>query len=387
MTSTGSRLDHLECPECRTTVPADRLATTCPTCGHALFAVYRTSDWSVVDWRASLRERPATLWRYRELLPVRESSSIVSLGEGFSPVLSLGAIPEAPTIDLWVKDDGELPTGSFKARGMTAAVSRARELGVRAFFVPSAGNAAVALAAYAARAARSARVYLPESTPAPMVGACRRYGATIVQVPGTIREAGVAARAAEASQGAFDLSTLREPYRAEGKKTMGLEIWEQFGDDRMPDAIVYPTGGGTGLIGMFRAFAQLRELGGLERPPRLYAVQPDGCAPVVKAWNDGAARAEPFPDPHTIAPGLLVPAPFSSERILEALRGTGGGALSVPDAEISRAVDLLASRHGISASPEGAATYAAVRPLVERGWVRDGERVLLYNTGSGIPFL
>ena len=387
MTSTGSRLDHLECPQCRTTVAADRLATTCPTCAQALFAVYRTSDWSAADWRTSLAERPATLWRYRELLPVRESASIVSLGEGFSPVLSLGAISEAPPIDLWLKDDGGLPTGSFKARGMAAAVSRARELGVRAFFVPSAGNAAVALAAYAARAAVRARVYLPESTPAPMVGACRRYGATVVQVPGTIREAGVAARAAEASQGAFDLSTLREPYRAEGKKTMGLEIWEQFGDDRMPEAIVYPTGGGTGLIGMFRAFAQLRELGGMERFPRLYAVQPDGCAPVVKAWNDGAPRAEPFPDPHTIAPGLLVPAPFSSERILEALRGTGGGALSVPDSEISRAVERLASRHGISASPEGAATYAAVRPLWERGWIRDGERVLLYNTGSGIPFL
>jgi threonine synthase len=386
MTGTGSLLSHLECRSCCTRVEADRAAGVCPTCGLALFAVYRLDDLDWGSWSASLRDRPRTLWRYRELLPVRGSEAIASLGEGGSPVLPLTAAPEAPDVRLLLKDDGGLPTGSFKARGMTVAVSRARELGLRSLFVPSAGNAGVALAAYAARAGINATVYLPERTPRPMKEAARLYGATVVELPGTLREVGASARSREGAGGSFDMSTLREPYRLEGKKTMGWEIFEQLAAEGMPDAIVYPTGGGTGLVGMHKAFQELRSLGRLERMPRLYAVQPEHCAPVVRALHEDAARVTPWDDPSTIAPGLLVPAPFSSERILEAVRESKGGGVTVTDAEIVGAVRDLARRDGVSASPEGAATYASLRALVRDGRVRSGERVLLYNTGSGLPF-
>lgn len=387
MTDTESRLAHLECPACKVEVPADRPATRCPTCSGPLFATYSLDGWTARDWRERLRERPGTLWRYRELLPVRDDRWITTLGEGFTPVLDLGPVAEASGAEVWLKDDGAMPTGSFKARGMAVAVSRARELGVARFYVPSAGNAGVALAAYAARAALPARIYLPVTTPLPMQEACRRYGAEVVREGPTIREAGEAARHAEAAGDSFDMSTLREPYRAEGKKTMGLEIWEQMGPDRMPDAIVYPTGGGTGIIGMHRAFVQLRTLGLLDRLPRLYSVQPEGCAPIVRALREEQPKAVPWENAHTAAPGLLVPAPFGSERILEAIRESHGGGVTVSDAALLGAVELLARRHGISASPEGAAPYAALPALLGKGAIRAGERVLLYNTGSGIPFL
>ena len=387
MSSTGSLVAHLECRACCTEVPADRLATVCPTCAGPLFAAYRLDHWNGGGWREAISGRPATLWRYRELLPVQSAESITTLGEGLTPILALGAVPEAAEIEVWLKDDGTMPTGSFKARGMSVAVSRARELGVPRMYVPSAGNAGVALAAYAARAGLPARVYLPEGTPAAMERACRAYGAEVVQGGSTIREAGVSARRTEAGSGAFDLSTLREPYRAEGKKTMGFEIWEQMALDGMPDAIVYPTGGGTGIVGMYRAFVQLQALGLLERLPRLYSVQPENCAPIVRAVRDGASHATPWEGAQTVAPGLLVPAPFGSERILEAIRESRGGGATVKDRAILAAVGHLARRHGISASPEGAAPYAALEILLHSGAVRPGERVLLYNTGSGIPFL
>jgi threonine synthase len=384
--TTGSRLTRLTCRACCTDVPASRPVGVCPTCGHTLFAQY---DLAGLDGRGWLREvagRALSLWRYRELLPVHEAGSIVSLGEGFSPIVPLGPVPEAPGVELLVKDDGGLPTGSFKARGMAVAVSRAKELGLRELFVPSAGNAGIALAAYAARAGLIARIYLPEGTPARMVRAGRGYGAEVTQLPGTIREAGEHARRQEAGRGSFDMSTLREPYRVEGKKTMGLELFEQLHLERMPEAIVYPTGGGTGLVGMAKAFGELKELGLVDRPPRLYAVQAEGCAPVVRALRDGAPRASPWEHPQTSAPGLLVPAPFASERTLEAVRTTGGAGVEVAETEIAAAVQLLSSRYGLSASPEGAATFAAVPRLIRENRLRPGERILLYNTGSGIPF-
>ena len=385
MTATGSTLRSLDCRACCTSVDPDRVHGTCPTCGHTLFATYDLARLDGRAWLRAVAERPPTLWRYRELLPVRRTESIASLGEGMSPVIELGAVPEAPDLSVAVKDDGGLPTGSFKARGMAVAVSRARELGLRAVYVPSAGNAGVALAAYAARAGLRARVYLPERAPASAGAQCVIYGADLVRVPGTIREAGLAARAAEAGHGAFDLSTLREPYRAEGKKTMGLEIFEALhGEGRFPDAIVYPTGGGTGLVGMKKAFDELGALGLLDRSPRLYAVQPAGCAPVVRALKDGAPRVEPWADPHSVAPGLLVPAPFASERILEAVRATGGSGVTVSDRALVEAMRQLAGRHGISAAPEGAAPYAALGALRADGSLRPGERVLLYNTGTGL---
>ncbi len=318
---------------------------------------------------------------------MRAFEHVRSLGEGFTPILRLPSEGPASELELFLKDEGGMPTGSFKARGMAVAVSRARELGLTRLFVPSAGNAGVALAAYGARAGVRVRVYLPEATPEPMKAACRAYGAELVTVPGTIRDAGERARAAERSTGAFDLSTLREPYRADGKKTMGLEVWEQFRAERLPDAIVYPTGGGTGLVGMFRAFLELRALGLLEAFPRLYAVQTEGCAPVVRALETGAEQVTPWESPTSSAPGLLVPAPFASERILEAVRATRGGGVTVSDDAVRAAVGGLARTFGISASPEGAAPWAAVPALLRSGAVRSGERVLLFNTGSGIPFL
>ncbi|MHB8352177.1 MAG: threonine synthase [Thermoplasmata archaeon] len=383
MTETGSLLKELECRGCGASFPASQLASTCPECGKALFATYDLDRLEARGWLRTLSERPATLWRYRELLPVLTKGAVTTLGEGFTPILPLGQLDG---VELSVKDDGSMPTGSFKARGMSVAVSRAKELGARALYVPSAGNAGVALAAYAARASLSARVYLPERTPAPMKGSVRLYGAQVVEVPGTIREAGERARSEEKGHGSFDMSTLREPYRAEGKKTMGLEIFEHCARTGLPDAIVYPTGGGTGLVGMANAFSALRTLGILERSPRLYAVQPVGCAPVVHALEEGATQVTPATDPSTIAPGLLVPSPFSSEYILDAVRASRGGGVTVSDQENVEAMRALAVRFGISASPEGAASYAALPKLRERQQIVSGEKVMLYNTGTGIPF-
>jgi threonine synthase len=386
MAETGSLLIKLECRACCSEFDPSRAIGTCATCGQTLFARY---DLEKVDWtalRTAWAERDRTLWRFRELLPVQRTEMITSLGEGGTPEVELGELPEAPGVEVALKDDGGLPTGSFKARGMAVAVSRARELGLTDLFVPSAGNAGVALAAYAARAGLRARVYLPERTPAPMKVAVRQYGAEVIEVAGTIREAGEHARAAEASKGSFDLSTLREPYRVEGKKTMGLEIFESMDRQGLPDAILYPTGGGTGLVGMAKAFRELADLGWTERAPRLYAVQPEGCAPVVRALHAGEPRITPWADPFTIAPGLLVPAPFSSARVLEAVRSTNGDGVTVTDAEIVEAMATIARRHGVSVAPEGAAPYAALPRLVKDGRIRAGERVLLYNTGSGLPF-
>ena len=386
MTETGSLLQCLECRSCGLVVDRDRTVGTCPACGDALFAVYALERLDGRRWLESLRDRESSLWRYRELLPVQQSENVITFGEGHTPIAALGELAEAPGISVFLKDDGGLPTGSFKARGMAVAVSRAKELGLRELFVPSAGNAGIALAAYGARAGFRTRIYLPESTPAPAQRACALYGAEVIRVPGTIRDAGLAARSREEGRGSFDMSTLREPYRAEGKKTMGLELFAQLDPESFPDAILYPTGGGTGLVGMQKAFSELTDLGLLSQTPRLYAVQPAGCAPVVRALESGAERIAPWEEPRTIAPGLLVPAPFASERVLEAVRATRGGGVSVTDREIVSAMKALAARHGISTSPEGAAPYAALPRLIRQGALRPGERVLLYGTGTGIPF-
>ncbi len=386
MSSTGSLLSALECRACCTQVEPNHLVGTCPTCGHALLAVYDLTRVDGPRWWSSLAGRPRTLWRYRELLPVQSSDAIVTLGEGCTPTLPLPEVPGAPGVRVQLKDDGVIPTGSFKARGMAVAVSRARELGAAALFAPSAGNAAIALSAYGARARVPVRVYLPDRNTAAVQEVCRRYGAEVVAVAGTIRDAGEAGRAAEKGRGSFEMSTLREPYRVEGKKTMGLEIAERASEEGLPDAILYPTGGGTGLVGMYKAFQELQTLGLCERIPRLYAIQPDGCSPVVRALRDGSARVTPWEAPHTLAPGLLVPAPFASERILEAVRGSHGGGTTVTDGELVEAMVELARRYGVSASPEAAAPYAALPHLVDQRAIRAGETVFLYNTGTGLGF-
>src|SRR5579871_179504 len=346
---------------------------TCPACGGALLAAYDLAHLDGARWWRELGPRPRSLWRYRELLPVRDERAIATFGGGLTPIVPLRPPPGAEGLVLSAKDDGVLPTGSFKARGMAVAISRAAELGLRSFFVPSAGLAV--------------RVYVPRNTPAPQRLGARTFGAEVIEVGETLRETGQEARRREATAGAFDLSTLREPYRVEGKKTMGFEMFEQLGPTELPDAIVYPTGGGTGLIGLSKAFRELRAIGLVSGTPRLIAVQPEGCAPIVRALREGAPRAVPWEDPRTIAPGLLVPSPFASERVLEAVRESHGGGETVSDAEIREARGALGRAEGLAVSPEAAAPYAAVPALVRRGVLREGERVLLYLTGSGLPFL
>lgn len=382
----ASYLLRLECSHCRQPHDPGLRQTVCRGCGSALRAVYDMDrlrrDHPTPPWVG----RPPGLWRYQELLPLGRPSEAVRLGETESPILTLEPPEAGPSLKVLMKDDGVLPTGSFKARGMALAVSRARALGLRSLFVPSAGNAGVALSAYGARAGLRVHVYLPEATPASVGRRCEEFGAEVTSVPGTIADAGRAARAREPPE-SFDVSTLREPYRWQGKKTMGLELFDQFGPDRLPGAILYPTGGGTGLVGLWSAFEELRSLGWLTGPlPRLIAVQPEHCAPVVRALQSGAEEVTPWTEPETVAPGLLVPSPFSSRAILGAIRASGGEGITVPDAEILRAQADLRRRQGVSVCPEGAATWAALPRLLAQGRLRPDETVLLYNTGSGLLY-
>ncbi len=325
-----------------------------------------------------LRGRPPTLWRYRELLPLHESCA-VCLGEGFTPLLEVER-------HVWVKDEAQNPTGSFKARGMTLAVSMAKYLGARALSAPSAGNAAGALAAYGARAGLPVTVAMPDDTPEPFFKECALYGAEIHRVNGTIADAGRFLR--ERGLGhSFDVSTLREPYRIEGKKTMAYELVEQLEGD-VPDVVIYPTGGGTGLVGMWKAFAEMELLGWIAagRRPRFVCVQAAGCAPVVKGFHDHAERTEAWPDARTRAYGLRVPSPLGGFICLRVLRESGGTAIAVTDEDAERATRDLAARTGIDVCPEGGAAWAALATLREQGFVRPGNKVVVFNTGTGLKY-
>ncbi|MCI0434235.1 MAG: threonine synthase, partial [Gemmatimonadetes bacterium] len=337
---------------------------------------------------ASLAGRAATLWRYEEVLPVRSPSFRLTLGEGYTPLLDTPRLAAALGVRrVWVKDEGQNPTGSFKARGLVMAVARAWELGARALAIPSAGNAGSALAAYAAAAGLEAHVVMPKDTPAPIVEETRALGADLELIDGLITDAG--ARVAEGAKlnGWFDVSTLKEPYRVEGKKTMGYELFEQLGG-RLPDVIVYPTGGGTGLVGMWKAFDEMERMGwmGSERP-RMVSVQADGCAPIVRAWQRGDHEAEPWIDAHTYASGLRVPRAVGDYLMLDAIRASGGAAVAVSDAEMAEAVRLMGATTGIFAAPEGGATAAAVPRLLESGAIRPTDEVVLFNTGSGLKYV
>jgi threonine synthase len=334
-----------------------------------------------------MADRQPTMWRYRELLPVEEENRIVALGEGFTPLhraYRLGASVGVP--DLWVKDEGLEPTGTFKARGAACGITAAAERGVSDVALPSAGNAGGAWAAYGAAAGMAVHVAVPADTPELMVLECEAYGAEVVRVDGHIGDAGrIVAEWARTNRW-FDVSTLREPYRVEGKKTLGFEIAEQVGW-RLPDVIVYPAGGGVGMIGIWRALSQLRTMGWVRGDlPRLVVVQPDGCAPLVKAFREGAEESEPWPDPETVAVGLRVPKALGDFLVLRAIRETGGVAVSVPDRAILSAMARMAREAGIVACPEGAATLAAVEALRSGGDVGGSERVVLINTGTGLKY-
>jgi threonine synthase len=379
----SSCLTHLECTACGRRENADQLQTTCPACGKVLYARYDLDAVRRALPRDALAGREPSLWRYRELLPVRDVNRIVTLGEGMTPLLPAPRLGAALGCSaLWVKDEGVNPTGSFKARGQAVAVSRALELGARTLAVPSAGNAGGAMAAYAARAGAPAQVFMPRDVPPANAAECVLYGARLHLVAGLIGDCGRLVRQGVAARGWFDLSTLREPYRQEGKKTMGYEIAEQLGWT-LPDAVIYPTGGGTGIVGMWKAFEEMEQLGWIDgRRPKMISVQAAGCAPIVRAFEHGERHAEPWRDAHTAASGLRVPAAIGDYLMLDAIRASGGTALAVSDEAMIADMRALALEEGISAAPEGAATLAALRLLLARGVLRPDERIVLFNTGA-----
>ena len=383
-----SYLTHLECTYCRAVYDADQLIRTCPEDGKVLFARYDLESASKALPRERLASRPSTMWRYGEVMPVLDPANIVSLGEGFTPLLNSERLArDIGVAHLLVKDEGGNPTGSFKARGLSAAVSKAAELGVSRFTMPSAGNAAGALAAYTAAGGMEAHVFMPSDAPVANRVECEAYGARLTLVDGFITDAGKMSADAASKLDLFDVSTLREPYRAEGKKTMGYEIAEQMGWD-MPDVIVYPTGGGTGIVGIWKAIAEMQEMGWITcKPPRMICVQAAGCSPMVNAFLKGERFASPFPDPSTMAAGLRVPAAIGDYLVLDAVRESGGTAITVTDEEMIGGVYKLAEKAGIFAAPEGGATLAALEKLLASGTVGRDERVLLLNTGSALKYI
>lgn len=382
-----SFLTHLECAQCGEAYDADQLWNLCPDCARPLLARYDLKAARQVVDRDGLAEDGCNLWRYAKLLPVRDSRHIITLGEGWTPLVHASRLGETLGFDgLFVKDEGLNPTASFKARGLSVAVSRARELGVEAVSLPSAGNAAGAMSAYAARANMEAHVYMPRDVPAPFLAECRALGASVTLVDGVITDCGKLASRGVDEFGRFDLSTLKEPYRLEGKKTMGYELAEQM-DWSLPDVIIYPTGGGTGLIGMWKAFAEMEALGWIgSQRPRMVTVQSRGCAPMVRAFHEGRRFAEPWEQPRTIADGLRVPAAVGDFLILDALYESGGTAIAVCDETLIEAANLLGRTEGIFTCPEGAATLVAFQELRRDGWIGPDETVVLFSTGSGLKY-
>ncbi|HET6973060.1 MAG TPA: threonine synthase [Pyrinomonadaceae bacterium] len=379
---------HLECGLCGTRHEAHRLHNLCTACGKPLLVRYDLERAKMFMKKESLAARRPDMWRYREMLPVERDEDIVSLGEGWTPLLRavrLGRRVGVP--DLFIKDESQNPTQSFKARGMAAAVSMAKELGVKKLAVPSAGNAAGALAAYAARAGLKSYIFMPRDTPRANVVECQQTGAHVTLMDGLITDCGAEVGRRKEKEGWFDVSTLKEPYRIEGKKTLGYELAEQM-EWRLPDVIIYPTGGGTGLIGMWKAFDEMEQLGWIgSKRPRMVTVQAEGCAPIVDAFEEGNRFADEFPDAATVASGLRVPKAIGDFLILDALRASGGTAVAVSDEELIEAVRDIGAVEGVFCAPEGAACLPALRKLVESGEVNKHERVVLFNTGSGVKYM
>ena len=384
----ASTITHLECAYCARTYSHTEPLRLCETDGKPLFARYDLEAAAKTLTRGSLAGRAANMWRYGEVMPVSDPASVITLGEGFTPLLTarrLGA--HLGMSSLFIKDEGLNPTGSFKARGLSAAVSKAHELGIRKLTMPSAGNAAGAMSAYAASADMEAHVFMPRDAPEANMLECVAYGAELTLVDGFITDAGKLSALAAEEHGLFDVSTLREPYRVEGKKTMGYEIVEQL-DFSVPDVIVYPTGGGTGIIGIWKALDEMESMGwiGAERP-RMVCVQAEGCAPIVNAFRAGSEFAEPVKEPSTLAAGLRVPAAIGDFLVLRAVRESGGTALTVEDPEMVAAVREMARMEGVFAAPEGGATLAALKHMLADGTVERDERVVLLNTGSALKYL
>ena len=376
-------ITHLECSRCKKTYPHNQLRNLCD-CGGPLLARYDLNAAGKTLTREALRSRPATMWRYEEVLPSR---ACVTLGEGLTPVLHAKRLGDAIGLhNLFIKDEGLNPTGSFKARGMAAAVSRAKELGAKALATPTAGNAGGALAAYAAQAGIPAVIVMPADTPMANEMECRAFGADVRKLNGLISDCGKYVGENKDKNGWYEVTTLKEPYRIEGKKTMGYELWEQF-DGKLPDVIIYPTGGGVGMIGMWKAFEEMEAMGwiGSERP-RMVSVQASGCAPIVDAFEKGEESAPMWQNAATIASGLRVPKALGDFLILRAMRESKGNAVAAGDDDILKTSKDLAAKEGIFAAPEGGATVVAARKLAEKKWIKPDETVVLFNTGCGYKY-
>ena len=390
-------LKHLECSACGRCHEWSRLQNLCVSCQKPLLAIVDLAAASRTLTRESLATREKSLWRYREVLPLPGELEPVSLGEGGTPLLRASGSCRTGDIDLWIKEESLNPTQSFKARGMTVAVSMAKYLGAEKLAVPSAGNAGGALAAYAARAGLEAHIFMPRDTPRANIIECRELAAHVSLIDGLITDCAAEIARRKEKEGWFDMSTLKEPYRIEGKKTLGYEIAEQL-NWKLPDVILYPTGGGTGLIGMWKAFDEMENLGWTDPPsrssgaagnkrPRMFAVQATGCAPMVRAFEAGEKTAAEFSDAHTIASGLRVPKAIGDFLILNILRQSKGGAVAVDDEEMIRVARDVGSKEGLFVCPEGAACFAAFKSLHRAGKVGSGEQVVIFNTGSGIKYL
>jgi len=379
---------HLECALCGLKHEARTLQNLCRECGKPLLVRYDLARAKESLKKESLPSRRSDLWRYLEVLPVENEANIVSLGEGWTPLLP------APTLaaklglnELFIKDESQNPTQSFKARGMTAAVSMAKELGAEKLAVPSAGNAAGALAAYAARAGLQSFIFMPRDTPRANVVECEQTGAHVTLMDGLITDCGAEVGRRKEAEGWFDVSTLKEPYRVEGKKTLGYELAEQLNWE-LPDVIIYPTGGGTGLIGMWKAFEEMEQIGWIgSKRPRMVTVQASGCAPIVTALEAGKRFADEFPNAATTASGLRVPKAIGDFLILDAIRASGGTAVAVTDDELIEATKVIGAAEGLFCAPEGAACLPALEKLIDSGAVKTNDRVVLFNTGSGVKYM
>ena len=378
---------HLECALCRLEHEAHQLHNLCRACGKPLLVRYDLERAKVTLTKESLLSRRSDMWRYREVLPVQSDSNLISLGEGLTPLIRAPRLERKLGVhELHIKDESQNPTQSFKARGMSTAVSMARELGVKKLAVPSAGNAAGALAAYAARAGLKAFIFMPRDTPRANILECKQTGAHVTLMDGLITDCGAEVGRRKEKEGWFDVSTLKEPYRVEGKKTLGYELAEQF-NWRLPDVIIYPTGGGTGLIGMWKAFDEMQQMGWIgSARPRMVSVQAEGCAPIVRAFEEDQRFADEFPDAQTTASGLRVPKAIGDFLILDAIRESGGMAISVTDEELIAATREIGTFEGVFCAPEGAACLPALKKLKEAGEVTLRDRVVMFNTGAGVKY-
>ena len=381
-------LTHLECTACGKRHEWQQLQNLCSACQKPLFPTYDLEAVGRVLTRDALKTREKSLWRYREVLPLPPNEEPVTFDEGGTPLLRARRFGERFGVtSLLVKDEAQNPTQSFKARGMATAVSMAKHLGAAKLAVPSAGNAGGAMAAYAARAGLEAHVFMPADTPRANIIECRELGAHVTLIDGLITDCGAEIAKRKAAEGWFEMSTLKEPYRVEGKKTLGYELAEQL-DWELPDVVLYPTGGGTGLIGMWKAWDEMETLGWISsKRPRMFTVQASGCAPIVRAFQAGEAAATEFPDAHTVASGLRVPKAVGDFIMLRILRESGGGAITVDDEEMIRVTRVVGAAEGLFVAPEGAACFAALKSLLDAGQVTREERIVIFNTGSGIKYL